>query len=168
MENKSVPRGIRNNNPLNIRYNPMTTWKGKVNDAAKTDNQFEEFSTMVFGLRAALKLIHNYMWFHGCNTIEKIISRWAPASENNTSSYIAYVCKRTGLLKNEHLDFEDEGEMILLVHAMAEMECGVSISWCDILKAYVMLSDELELNHYHSYLFIVERFCKLLDEGKKN
>ena len=79
-------RGYRNNNPGNLRHG--SKWQG-LSDF-QTDKDFCQFTTMYYGIRAVDKLIYNYV-SKGYNTISKIISRYAPACENNTKSYIAAV-----------------------------------------------------------------------------
>ena len=76
-----TPRGIRNNNPGNIRNSDATDWKGEVPATAKRDNTFEEFTDMAHGYRALIKLLQNYRHKHRCQTIADFISRWAPRSE---------------------------------------------------------------------------------------
>lgn len=93
----NLPRGYRNNNPLNIRIS-SNKWKGKLNPSG--DSAFEQFVTMPYGYRAALVTMRNYISKYGLNTISQIISRWAPANENNTLGYIQHVCK----IINERLD----------------------------------------------------------------
>ena len=81
--NEKEPIGIRNNNPLNIRKSSQ-----KFINEQKTDNAFKKFSSMVYGVRAAIRIIHTYYFNYRYNTIEKIISRWAPPMENSTKDYI--------------------------------------------------------------------------------
>jgi len=84
-----VPRGIRNNNPLNIRRS-AAKWKGLVEHP--TDKAFCQFMSMTYGLRAAFKLLHSYYYKHNCRTIRQIIMRWAPPSDgNDTEAYIGRV-----------------------------------------------------------------------------
>lgn len=78
--------GIINNNPLNIRYSPSTKWKGQ----AGANKGFCVFTDMIYGYRAAIVLLCNYQR-KGYDTIRKIITRWAPPSENNTEAYISAV-----------------------------------------------------------------------------
>lgn len=100
-------RGVRNNNPFNIRRT-SDNWKGMSSDsilqpfslhdgnyalAKCTDSQFVVFDNMIYGLRAGLILLKNYVNKYGCNTPEKIVKRFAPASENNTEAYISFVCR---------------------------------------------------------------------------
>ena len=60
------PRGLRNNNPGNIRNSDATDWKGEVKPSQKKDNAFEEFGTMAHGYRALIKLLQNYRQYHRC------------------------------------------------------------------------------------------------------
>ena len=93
---KKSPRGLRNNNPGNIRNSDATDWQGEVPANKKKDNSFEEFEDMAHGYRALIKLLQNYRRKYGCQTIADFISRWAPRTENNTSGYISRVCKEDG------------------------------------------------------------------------
>ena len=52
-----LPRGLRNNNPGNIRNSQRTDWQGEVDESAKNDNSFEEFETIAYGYRALIKLL---------------------------------------------------------------------------------------------------------------
>ena len=92
---KIVPRGIRNNNPLNIRVG--NHWLGEVEHPS--DNEFEQFVCIHYGLRAAFVLLRRYIERYGLNTIPDIISRWAPSSENNTSAYIEKVVRLSKMLE---------------------------------------------------------------------
>ena len=82
------PRGLRNNNPLNIRKT-TTKWQGQVEHLnGRTDKAFCQFRDLKYGYRAAAKLLLNYQTIHGCRTIRQIINRWAPPVENNTGMYV--------------------------------------------------------------------------------
>lgn len=81
-------RGARNNNWLNIRRNKVV-WMGMVLDGE--DKSFCSFETVFWGLRAALVLLRTYYDKYGCDTIRKVIERWAPPSENDTNRYINQV-----------------------------------------------------------------------------
>lgn len=130
-------RGIRNNNPMNIRKG--NNWRGE--RPFQSDKEFEEFESMEMGLRAGLKLIKNYqtkplLQANKANTIRKIINRWAPPTENNTSSYIKTVSKRTGLLPDEVIPWTDKAKIIALAEAMCFVECGACIDPEIISSAY--------------------------------
>lgn len=131
MNEKSVkePRGIRNNNPLNIRKG--SSWKGE--RPVQSDPAFEEFISMEYGIRAALRLMRNHISGYGgsrppMNTLKKLISVWAPPSENNTQRYVDFVSEKCGLSPTQVINQNDKGLMCRIARAMAYMECGV---WID-------------------------------------
>lgn len=82
-----IPRSFRNNNPFNIKKS-SSRWYGKVKG---NDKVFETFDSLEHGTRAGLKLLLNYVK-QGNNTPRKIIERFAPSSENDTSTYLHFVC----------------------------------------------------------------------------
>lgn len=132
MTNSKIPRGIRNNNPLNIRIG--NSWLGEVTDP--TDNEFEQFVHVSFGLRAGFILLKRYINRYRLNTIEKIISRWAPSNENNTRSYIDRVAKKMNIDPDTPLLYEDQDTMCALVYAMVYVENGRHIQMAEIVRAY--------------------------------
>lgn len=136
MTNSKIPRGIRNNNPLNIRIG--NNWLGKVKNP--TDNEFEQFMHVSFGLRAGFILLKRYINRYKLNTIEKIISRWAPGNENNTLSYIGNVAKRMNIDPDTPLLYEDRDTMCALVYAMIYVENGQHIQMAEIVRAYQMVN----------------------------
>ena len=95
-----LPRGIRNNNPLNIRRTAKDQWKGL--RAHQTDASFCQFESLDYGWRAAFYLLtrtyyHKYRLF----TIRAIINKWAPPQENLTATYIQNVSRLTGIPPDE-------------------------------------------------------------------
>lgn len=140
MEKSIVPRGIRNNNPLNIRVG--NNWKGE--RTQKKDKSFEEFTSMEYGVRAGFIIIRKYMTgYNGLtrkfNTIDLIIRRWAPSVENNTEAYIHQVCKLSGIPRHQKLSFSQRSLMVALVDAMIRVECGQPIDTRIIESAYDMV-----------------------------
>lgn len=134
----SIPRGIRNNNPLNIRVG--NSWRGEVE--IPTDKDFEQFQTMFWGLRAGFVLLRRYITRYQLNTIEKIISRWAPNNENHTEDYIEMVSKLMGYGRFAILSWNSEYDMTKLVFAMCIVENGQEVDGSEIVKAYrYVLSD---------------------------
>ena len=119
-----IPRGIRNNNPLNIRRT-QTQWKGL--RAQQTDAGFAQFETMEYGWRAAFYLLtRTYYHKYRLYTIRGIVSKWAPPVENNTKAYIENVSRLTGIQPDEPLGIPSEqpSRWMLLAAAMALQECG--------------------------------------------
>lgn len=144
MEEKQEPRGIRNNNPLNIRYVKKNNWQGRV--LRKRDIQFEEFTTMSYGYRAAFLIIHKYMTIYNLRTPFQICARWAPVGDNNNpSAYAKFVCNRMGCGLNDELDFCDSRQMIRLAAAMTEMENGKGVAWEFIKRGYILAASHLRL-----------------------
>lgn len=114
------PRGLRNNNPLNIRHS-ADRFQGEIEG---NDNGFKTFSSVSYGYRAAFVILATYL-SQGCNTIEKIITRWAPPAENNTECYIANVEKWSGIPRNKALTFADGAAYQRIVAAMSRVENGI-------------------------------------------
>lgn len=127
-----TPRGIRNNNPLNIRIG--NAWLGEV--ATPTDKEFEQFVSLRWGLRAGFLLLQRYINRYHLNSIRLIVSRWAPSSENNTEEYIKRVSTLTGFDADETIKFESKMQMCALVEAMCLVECGCTVDCNEIRKAY--------------------------------
>ena len=134
MAKKTTPRGIRNNNPLNIRKG--CKWIGL--SPTQTDKEFCQFTWMGYGIRAGFITLRTYIHKHKCDTIEKIISRWAPRNENDTAAYIRAVAKRTKLATDLPIRIEDKTELCSLVSAMIEVECGRSVDIHYIQMCYNM------------------------------
>ncbi len=112
-------RGLRNNNPLNIRKNAeqfQGEFKGK-------DKSFKTFSSLPYGYRAGFIILGTYL-SQGLNTVEKIIAHWAPPTENDTESYISHVERWSGVPKNKVLTASSGADFILIVAAMSFVENG--------------------------------------------
>jgi hypothetical protein len=134
------PRGIRNNNPLNIRKG--NKWKGE--RPVQTDRSFEEFVSMEYGIRAGFVILRKYITGYGgltqkFNTIDKIIRRWAPPTENATQKYIDFVAKDMGISANQTISFTNKALMVNLVYAMIFVECGQRVDKERIESAYDMI-----------------------------
>ena len=129
-------RGYRNNNPLNIRFNVNNNWKGKV--LANTDGAFEQFVSMPYGFRAALYLFRKYIR-QGYNTVERIVGKWAPPTENHTDKYLAFVVNKTQLDPYATIKPGNADVLKLLAHAMAWYENGTAPQWPDIEEGWELL-----------------------------
>ena len=126
------PRGIRNNNPLNIRVG--NDWIGEVDHP--TDHTFEQFRHMKYGVRAAFVVLHNYITRHQLNTVPKIIKRWAPPYENVTDRYIRNVCKRMDIKDDVVIVWSNKSMMLSLFQAMCIEENGETIPMYQIEEGY--------------------------------
>jgi len=139
-----IPRGIRNNNPLNVRRS-KDKWQGM--RAVQTDAQFCQFETMAYGWRAAFVLLtRTYYHTYRLYTIRAIISRWAPPNENNTRAYIENVARLTGITPDEPLGIPSEkpARWIALGAAMALQECGADgFDLFAMLRGWTMARDTI-------------------------
>lgn len=142
-----MTRGLRNNNPLNIRHS-KDQWQGAA--TTQTDPAFVQFKSMAYGYRAAWKTLDTY-----CLTFRRerkpynvrtIIARWAPPAENDTGAYVRTVVKLSGLGGNENIprprrrrNFERLQRTALLIAAMTCVECGITwrqVDWEAIWQGY--------------------------------
>lgn len=115
----SLPRGIRNHNPGNIKAG--NTWKGLT---GRQDGPFDVFVDAAHGIRAAAKLLQSYQTAHGLNTIAGIIRRWAPPGENDTGAYIASVSIWSGFEADEPVDLYDYATALRVLRALIRFENG--------------------------------------------
>lgn len=95
-------RGIRNNNPGNIRLGE--SWQGLAE--TQTDGSFCQFIAPEYGIRAIEKILMAYRK-RGLDTIREIISAWAPTNENDTEAYIKAVATHVGIDDTAPLDVDD-------------------------------------------------------------
>lgn len=103
----NLPRGIRNNNPGNIRHG--SNWQGLNPNSRNIDPAFCVFTSSVYGIRALAKVLINYKKIHGLNTVRQIISRYAPPNENQTTAYIQSVAKQLGVVPDTvYADYEQD------------------------------------------------------------
>jgi hypothetical protein len=126
-------RGVRTNNPLNLSFANQP-------NAIGTDGRFAVFQTPEEGVAASVRQLQLYGQ-RGLNTIDQIVSRWAPPSENNTAAYIQAVAQRVGVSPNQEIDLSDPNIMRRLVNAMSVQEVGRVIP-DDVLRRGVDLGYE--------------------------
>ncbi|MGV0084257.1 hypothetical protein EEAAV_10375 [Rahnella aceris] len=107
-------RGIRNNNPGNLRAAP---------NAVGNDGSFPIFSSANDGLAAMSRQLQLYGG-RGNNTPYGIIHTYAPSSENNTQAYINAVTKDTGFGTHDKLNLSDPAVLKRLMTAMIRHENG--------------------------------------------
>lgn len=130
-----IPRGIRNNNPLNIRRG--SNWIGL--SKTQNDPSFCQFDSMTYGLRAGLIIIRTYMTRYKLHSVHTIVSRWAPPKENDTDSYVKSVASMMKIHALQTFDFGDRARIVSLVASMCKVETGISIDPKLIESAYDLL-----------------------------
>lgn len=117
-----IPRGIRNRNPLNIRRSKVN-WQGKAE--VQSDPEFETFIDSHHGIRAGARNLLTYYRRDKLNTVQSIVSKWAPPEDDNdTAAYISAVCERMAVGADTPLDLENADTLGALVVAMIKQEVG--------------------------------------------
>lgn len=116
----TTPLGIRSNNPGNLRPSAKK-WDG---ERTPDPRGYCVFDTPENGIRAMAKNLIAYKLRHNLQTVERIIARWAPGTENDTEAYIVHVCKMTGFGRAARVDVEDEAVLEALVRAIIQHENG--------------------------------------------
>lgn len=130
------PRGFRNNNPLNIDYNKANDWDGQIGiEKGVSSPRFARFSSMEYGVRAAAKLVQNYMNRYGLRTVYGIINRWAPSVENDTHAYAEHVAHKLGVSPYEPIQELDIPE---LLYHMIKHENGKYLDMATVTKGAQM------------------------------
>jgi hypothetical protein len=120
----NTPRGIRNDNPGNIEDGSFArSQPGYV--GTEPQGRYAQFATPQDGKNAASHLLAGY-GAKGINTVNAIVSTWAPASDgNNPQNYAAFVAKQLGVDPNQPLDMKNPQVLQTLATAMAKFENGV-------------------------------------------
>lgn len=127
----ALPRGLRNNNPLNIeKTKGGNPWQGEI--VPSKDSRFAQFTSIAYGYRAAFKLLNNYQRNYGIDTIRKMISRWAPSNENHTEAYVKAVSDRSGVPADGRITTTNHDVMVPVVAAMSFVENGVEANIADV------------------------------------
>lgn len=133
---------IGKNNVLNIRSSKSFSWAGQTGET----RGFCDFEGIEMCRRAGLYLLMRSYRRAGVVKLEEVIRRWAPPTENNTSNYVDFVCKRSGLQRGFVLRFLSDFASVLA--AMEIMEIGVPAS----------KRDEYFATAKDSYLYLAEHF----------
>ncbi|WP_246506766.1 structural protein [Kistimonas asteriae] len=132
MNHKKQPRGIRNNNPGNIRHGD--NWQGMTD--IQTDPAFVQFVTPEYGIRAMTRIFKSYAR-RGLVTVEQIVSTWAPDNENDTESYVKHVASVLGLSPDTPVAEHDYPALIAVI---IKHENGSQPYSRDTIEAGVMLA----------------------------
>lgn len=140
------PRGIRNNNPGNIRWGD--SWQGLIAPHMRTDKDFCQFTEPVYGIRAICRILVNYgskagqpgVGGPGIDTVREIISRWAPPSENDTEAYIRSVARSVGVDPNAHIDITHPDVMRAVVTSIIQHENGQQPYGADVIGKAIWMA----------------------------
>ncbi len=134
-----MSRGLRNNNPGNIR---LGNFRYKGEKAKSNDSAFRQFESIEWGYRAMFVLLHTYSIKHRCCTLRQMIERYAPPSENHTESYIRRVTNATHLSPDEPISTLNGAIMTAVVAAMSEVENGIKADMAAVWSGWkLFISD---------------------------
>jgi hypothetical protein len=142
----NVARGIRNNNPGNIRHS-NAHWQGMSVD--QPDSSFITFNSPESGIRAMAVILLNYQRKHNLNNVQSIINRWAPPSENNTRAYVNAVAHRCGVRPDQTIDLNNSMILGALVSAVILHENGSNPYDVDAIRRGVQQAVTVPAHAYH-------------------
>lgn len=117
------PRGLRNNNPLNIEKSG-DKWQGLA--PVQSDPRFCTFKAPEWGVRAGVKILRTYQQRYKLFTLRQMIRRYAPSVENNTRGYVQAVARRAKIRPDVAVDLYNRDVVSRLIEAMWYVECGVA------------------------------------------
>ncbi|MFG0550838.1 structural protein P5 [Pseudomonas sp. yb_9] len=129
----ATPRGVRNNNPGNIDYNPRNAWQGQLGlEEGVSKPRFARFDHPENGIRALGKLLINYrgkdgmpgVGGKGIDTVLETVNRWAPSNENDTQAYASAVAKRLGVKPTDPINIKDPATLRGMVLSIIIHENG--------------------------------------------
>lgn len=149
---QAAKRGERNNNPGNLNF------AGQAGASLeRPGGRFARFESSFDGLRALSRQLMLYAG-RGINSVDKIISTWAPPSDNNnTTAYIQAVSQRLGVNPQAALNMQDPQTMSALMSSIIHHENGRNIYSRDLIdKAAVAgiggrAPEVNQQNTYHIY-----------------
>ncbi len=138
MKTNTLPRGVRNCNPGNIRLSAVR-YLGEI--VPSGDPEFRQFRSMAWGFRALFVLLETYRRRYGLRTVAQIITRWAPPCENHTEAYIRRVAAAIGRAADVPLDLDDAETAQGLATAIATVECGAPPDPDDVAAGWRLFRD---------------------------
>ncbi len=144
-------RAYRGCNPLNIRWNMKTRWLGQT---GRDERGFCRFSAFSWGYRAAVMIMRSYRK-RGITTVGRIISTWAPRTENDTEKYVESVVQTMSACRaGSSLHAVDSSTEILLWNrelvvslllAMTRVEMGANASQVLSMRTYAEMGYDLAM-----------------------
>ena len=132
MPNTLLPRGIRNNNPGNLKYTATDKWQGLANPPS--DGTFFVFQDPVYGIRAMARTLIAYQDKDGCHTLGDVkkadgtiqkgfISRY---SDTDVASYISSVAAYMQITPSAIIDVHHYSTLRPMIEAQIQVENGGS------------------------------------------
>jgi hypothetical protein len=118
----ALPRGIRNNNPGNLRPLPGgVKWDGEIEPDTGINGPYSRYATPRAGWRAAHIDVYGDIVKDGLNTIDALIHEYAPKGDkNNEENYAEFVAGKLGISRTMQLNVHLHGPALL--HAISIYE----------------------------------------------
>lgn len=113
-------RGVRNNNPGNLR-DSGDDWQGK---KGVDKDGYLQFNSAADGLRAMAVNLKNQQTKHGLTTLNQIIDKYAPPTENDTEAYKAQAAKSLGIDGDRPINLQDPQMLAQVMTFMVKKENG--------------------------------------------
>lgn len=118
-----LPRNVRNNNPGNVEDTELD-WEGL--DDPPTDGAYLRFKKPEYGFRCAARcLLTDYR--RGETSVVRLITSWAPPTENDTAAYVTDVAGKMGVTEDATLSLPADLPALLKAIALHEGGCP----WAD-------------------------------------
>jgi hypothetical protein len=136
MKASNKPRGLRNNNPGNIRHSNQA-WVGMADK--QPDKEFVTFRSIAYGYRALIKTLRTYRILHQCITVKEMITRWAPPTENDTAAYIRAVCQDMQVPESYPVSENDRAALVQLAAAISHHENGIEANIKEVEDGYDLI-----------------------------
>ncbi|WP_434774135.1 lytic transglycosylase catalytic [Pantoea agglomerans] len=118
---QTLKRGERNNNPGNLNFAGQA---GAMLEGS--GGRFAKFQSAYDGLRAMARQLMLYAK-RGINSVQGIISTWAPSSENNTGAYVNSISSRLGVDPKAALNLQNPQVLSQLMNGIIHHENGRNI-----------------------------------------
>lgn len=128
---KKMTRGMRNNNPFNLR-DSGSLWLGLI---GRDDQGFCQFIDLKSGVRAGILNLKNG-YFKQRLSIEEIVNRYAPAVENNVDNYIDLLCGYSTLFVPTYVP-DNLTDYMLICKGIVRMEQGFDAVSEDMMMKYL-------------------------------
>jgi hypothetical protein len=126
-----LTRGMRNNNPFNLRFS-FSKWQGLV---GKDDKGFCIFDSLEHGVRAGIINLRNG-YFNQKLTIQLLVSKYAPAFENNVQNYVSHLCSYSNVFNPDYIPC-NLADYVLICKGIVRMEQGFDAVDEDLIVKYL-------------------------------
>lgn len=136
-----TPRGIRNNNPGNIRRS-IDKWQGLADPDHQIDLHYFIFGNPIYGIRAIARTLIECQDKFGMQGVKGILFRWAQMT-GKPEGYVAQAVKKSGMTDYEGVNMHKYADLKLMVKTIILQENGqIPYTDAQIDKALVLAGIE--------------------------